>query len=305
MDRLDAMRAFAAVADRGSFAEAARQLRLSPAAVTRAVAQLEDRLGLLLLNRTTRSVGLTQRGAVYLERCKQILGDLEDADRHARGDDAAPRGRLAIAAPLTFGRLHVLPVVNAMLLAHADLSVRLMLSDRIVHLAEEGMDVAVRIGDPADSALVAIRVGEVRRVLTASPAYLGRRGVPDAPAGLPAHDIIAFEGVDATDDWRFGAASVRVDPRLTVNSADAAITAAIAGLGITRTLSYQVHDAVRAGRLRLVLGAFAPALVPINIVYPQRRLGSANVTAFVKAARAYFAALPAPSGVREALDPLR
>ena len=237
MDRLNAMRAFAAVADRGSFAEAARQLRLSPAAVTRAVAGLEGALGLSLLNRTTRSVRLTQRGAQYLERCKQILADIEDADRQARGDDAAPRGQLTVAAPLSFGRLHVLPVVNGMLRDYPDLAVRLMLSDRIVHLAEDGIDVAVRIGDPADSALMAIKLGEVRRILTASPDYIARRGLPDRPAALSRHDVITFEGIDATNEWQFGSISVRVEPRLIVNSADAAIDAAIAGIGITRTLS--------------------------------------------------------------------
>ena len=233
------------------------------------------------------------------------MSDLEDADRQAQGDGAAPRGRLTVAAPLTFGRLHVLPVVNGMLRDYPELSIRLMLADRIVHMAEDGVDVAVRIGDPADSALMAIKVGEVRRVLLASPDYLERRGLPDTPAALSRHDVIAFEGIDPTDEWHFGPASVRVEPRLIVNSADAAIDAALAGLGITRVLSYQAHHAVQLGRLRLVLGGFAPAPVPINIIQPPRRLGSATLAAFVKATRAYVAALPTPSGVREAHDPLR
>jgi DNA-binding transcriptional LysR family regulator len=295
MDRLDAMRAFVAVADRGSFAEAARRLRLSPAAVTRAVVQIEQQLGLLLLHRTTRSVRLTERGALYLERCKRVLADLDDADRLVRGEDAAPRGELSVAAPLMFGRLHVLPVVHLLLRDHRDLSIRLTLSDRVIHLIEEGIDVAVRIGDPADSALLAAKVGEVRRVLVASPCYLDRRGAPESPAALPAHDLILFEGADATSEWHFGGTpptSVRVEPRLAVNTGDAAIAAAEAGLGITRALSYQVHDAVRSGRLRPVLEPFEPPAIPVNIIYPSRRLGSANVAAFVKAARAHFATLP-------------
>ncbi len=291
MDRLDAMRAFAAVADLGSFAEAARRLRLSPAAVTRAVALLEDELGLMLLNRTTRSVKLTERGALYLEACKRILGDMEDADRRVRGEDAAPRGMMVLAAPIMFGRLHVLPIVTQMLHEHRELSIRLILSDRLVHLIEEGIDAAVRIGELADSALMALTVGEVRRVTVASPDYLAARGVPATPAALASHDLIAFESIDATNDWRFGQnerTSVRIEPRLSVNTADAAIEAAEAGLGITRALSYQVDAALQAGRLSELLVSFVPPPTPVNIVYPQRRQGSANVSAFVKSARAYF-----------------
>jgi DNA-binding transcriptional LysR family regulator len=295
MDRLDAMRAFAAVADRGSFAEAARYLRLSPAAVTRAVAQLEGELGLVLLQRTTRSVRLTERGAVYLDACKQVFADVERGERLARGEDAEPRGALTVAAPLLFGRLHVLPIVEALLAAHPALSIRLMLSDRVVHLVEEGIDVAVRIAALADSALIAIKLGEVQRVLVASPDYLAARGSPQTPAALAQHDVIAFEGMDATNDWRFGPAgktTVRVDPRLAVNSADAAIAAAEAGFGITRALSYQVRESVEKGRLRLVLHHAAPPAVPISVVHPARRFGATNLAAFVAAARNYFRAHP-------------
>jgi DNA-binding transcriptional LysR family regulator len=289
MDRLDSMRAFAAVADLGSFAEAARRLRLSPAAVTRAVAELEDRLGLLLLTRTTRSVKLTERGAVYLEACHRLLDDFDAAERLVRGEQAAPRGTLTVAAPLMFGRLHVLPLVATMLRAHPELRLRLLLSDRTVHLVEDGIDVAVRIGDLPDSALSAFKVGEVRRVVVASPDYIAARGAPATPAALAGHDLIAFEGIGATNEWRFvGRAGVRVDPRLAVNSADAAIAAAEAGLGITRTLSYQVHAALRDGRLRLLLEDFTPPALPIHVVHPALRLGSANVAAFVAAARAHF-----------------
>jgi DNA-binding transcriptional LysR family regulator len=305
MDRLDAMRAFAAVADLGSFAEAARRLRLSPAAVTRAVALLEDRLGQMLLNRTTRSVRLTERGAVYLETCKRILLDVEEADRRVRGEDAAPRGTLTIAAPVMFGRLHVLPIVGQMLRKHRNLAVRLTLSDRMVHLVEEEIDAAVRIGDLADSAMLGLTVGEVRRVLVASPDYLAVRGAPATPAALAGHDLIAFESIDATNDWRFAQSSVRIEPLLAVNTADAAIAAAEAGLGITRTLSYQVHAALEAGRLRVLLDDFAPPPIPVTIVYPRRRQGSANVAAFVLAARQHLRALPVIAGTAPPEDDTR
>lgn len=298
MDLLDSMRAFSSVADLGSFAEAARRLRLSPAAVTRAVAALEDRLGLPLLARTTRSVRLTERGAIYRETCRRILTDLEDGERRVRGEDAAPRGGLAVAAPLMFGRLHVLPIIMRLLKDHPDLSVRLTLSDRLVHFVEDGIDVAVRIGEPADSALRAVKVGEVRRVLAASPGYLRARGTPATPADLAAHDIVAFEGLDASRDWHFAnSTGLRVAPRLSVNTADAAIAAAEAGLGITRTLSYQVQAPLAAKRLRLVLEDFVPTTVPINLIHPVARMGSANVAAFIAAARAHFRANPVTNSV--------
>ncbi len=295
MDQLDAMRVFVAVAEAESFAAAGRRLRLSSAATSRAVQQLEDRLGLMLLARTTRSVRLTERGAVYLETCRQVLSELEAGERLARGEDADPRGALTISAPILFGRLHVLPVVEALIRRHPRLDVRLALSDRHVSLVEEGVDVAVRIGELADSALVARKVNAVQRVLVASPAYLAERGAPRSPAALDGHDLIAFEGVDATPDWRFGGEgrpSLRPRARLSVNSADAAIAAVEAGLGITRALSYQVRDGVAAGRLALVLQAFAPPPIPISLVHPATRLSSPNVGAFMAAASRALAALP-------------
>ena len=187
MDRLDAMRIYVAVARLGSFAKAARQLRLSPSVVTRSIAQLEDQLGVTLLTRTTRSVRATDRGEIYLESCQQILEDIDGAERRVRGENAEPRGDLKVAAPIAFGRLHVLPVVNRMLTDHRALSVRLTLSDRNVLLVDEGVDVAVRIGELADSSLIAVKLGAVSRVLVASPAYLARHGAPSSPADLAAH----------------------------------------------------------------------------------------------------------------------
>jgi DNA-binding transcriptional LysR family regulator len=292
MDHLDAMKAFVAVATLGSFAEAARRLRISPSAVTRSVAQLEDRLGLTLFNRTTRSVRLTERGQIYLESSRRILEDLDAAERQARGEDAEPRGVLHVAAPIVFGRLHVLPMVRALLTDHPALTVRLTLSDRNVHLVDEGVHVALRIGDLADSSLTAVKLGAVSRVLVASPAYLATQGSPSRPADLEDHALIAFEGLEATDEWRFSATGVRVAPRLAVNSADTAIAAAEAGLGITRALSYQVSAAVQAGRLVPLLQAFAPPAMPVSVVFPARRVSSANVAAFVTAARDHLRTHP-------------
>lgn len=293
MDRLDAMRIFVAVAKLGSFAEAARRLRLSPSVATRSVAQLEDQLGLTLLSRTTRSLRLTGRGEIFLESCQQILEDLDGAERLVRGKSAEPRGELKIAAPILFGRLHVLPIVNRALSQHRGLAIRLTLSDRNVHLVDDGIDIAIRIGDLADSSLIAVKLGEVSRVLVASPGYIENRGFPNSPVNLADHDIIAFESIDATNEWRFKTNdSIRVAPRLTVNNADAAIAAAEAGIGITRTLSYQVRDSVLAGRLVPILQEFAPPQSPVSAIHPARRIVSANVSAFIKIARSHFAASP-------------
>ena len=289
------MRVFVAVADLGSFVEASRRLRLSAAAVTRSIALLEEELGVTLLSRTTRSVRLTERGMLYRETCAQILDDVENADRRVRGEDAEPRGPLTIAAPLVFGRLHVLPIIEQLLLKHPRLSIRLALSDRVVHLVNEGVDLAVRIGALSDSAMMAVKVGEVQRVLVASPSYLASHGTPTGPPDLTAHQLIAFESIQSTNDWRFGAEeklSVRVEPRFSVDSADAAIVAAEAGIGITRALSYQVRAALEAGSLAAVLQDFAPASIPVNLVYPARKLGAPNVGAFLTAARAHFRAHP-------------
>ena len=284
------MRAFVAVASLGSFAEAARQLRLSPSVVTRSVADLEERLGLILLNRTTRSVRLTERGEIFLDSCRQVLEDIEGAERRVRGEDAEPRGSLKVAAPILFGRLHVLPIITQVLTKHRNLTVHLALSDRNVHLAEESVDIAVRVGDLADSSMKSIRLGSVSRVLVASPGYLERRGTPKTPNDLSDHEIIVFESLDATNEWRFGPNSklVRVAPRLTVNSADAAIAAAEAGLGISRTLSYQVMASVLAGNLVPLLVSFTDEKLPVSAIYPARRIASTNLSTFIKSARGYF-----------------
>ncbi len=293
MDRLDALRAFVAVAQRQSFAEASRSLRVSPTAVSRAIAELEADLGVALLRRTTRSVSLTPEGEAYLERCRAALDELEDAARSLRGEGAEPRGRLIITAPVVFGRRHILPIVSTLLRAHQQLDVQLMLTDRVIHLVEEGIDVAVRIADLSDSALHAVRVAEVRRVLVASPAYLAEHGAPAEVAHLHQHALIAFEGFAPNREWRFtssGRPAIRFEPRLLTNSIETAIDAALDGLGITRVLCYQVEPYIRDGRLRYVLPAFEPPAVPINLVFQARSRGSPNVRAMIDATQAYFRA---------------
>jgi DNA-binding transcriptional LysR family regulator len=294
MDRLDCMRTFVAVAHHGSFAEAARHLRLSSSAASRAVAELEASLGLVLFSRTTRSVTLTERGRIYLESCRRILEDVDAAEGLARGEGAAPRGRLTVAAPLFFGRLHVLPIVSSLLKAEPGIDVRLILSDRYAHMAEEGIDVAVRIGELADSSLTARRIGRMCAALVASPAYLARAGMPQVPEDLLEHDIISFEAIDTTNEWRLapGLKPIRVTPRLMVNSADAAVSAAEAGGGITRVISYQVEAGVMAGRLFSVLPDVHGPEIPVHMLYPPRRVASPNLDAFIAHADAYFRAHP-------------
>jgi DNA-binding transcriptional LysR family regulator len=292
MDRIDEMRVFLAVADRGSFAEAARALQLSPAAATRAVAAIEADLGLSLFSRTTRSVRMTEPGAIYVERCRRLLQEFEDARAEVRGEDAEPRGQLSLTAPVLFGRLHIAPIAEMLAEAHPRLSVRLTLVDRVTHLVEEGFDVAVRIGALADSALIAVPVARVRRIVVASPEYLAAQGTPEEPADLRTHRIISFEGVDATREWRFGAegrSAVAVAPRLTINSAEAVVDAAARGAGVARVLSYQAEAALAEGRLVRILREHEPASVPVSLVYSASRRTSANVAAFVRVARGYFA----------------
>lgn len=307
MDRIDAMTAFVTALDEGSLARAARRLGRSPAAITRAVAQLEEHLGTRLLHRTTRALHLTQAGERYLASCRAILADLAEADLLAAGERTDPRGVLSVTAPVMFGRLHVAPVMEDLIEAHPALQARLLLVDRVVNLVDEGHDVAVRIGHLPDSSLVGARVGEVRRVACASPDYLAARGTPTVPADLSAHRIISFSQITENAVWSFAAGpsggarkQVSVEARFTVNSADAAIAAAARGRGITRVLSYQVEDAVAAGHLRLVLEEFEGEPLPVHVVYPGTRLQAAKLRAFVDVAvprlRARLAALPVSSG---------
>jgi DNA-binding transcriptional LysR family regulator len=285
MDRIDAMQAFVAVADLRGFAPAARKLGVSSSGVTRLVAALEDRLGARLLHRTTRSVALTDAGARYLERARRILADVEEAEGAAESENSLPRGRLAVSAPVGFGRLHVSPVMSEYLKRHPEVSADLRLSDLVTNLVEEGLDVAVRIGHLADSSLVARHVGEMRRVVVASPGYLKAHGEPRAPDAIASHKTIQFGAMSASADWRFvqDGKEVRVapTPRLTTNSSDAAIEYAAQDGGLTRVLAYQAADAIKSGRLKIVLANFEQPALPIHIVYPTSRLLSAKVRTFI------------------------
>jgi len=285
VDRFDAMTAFVAVADLRGFAPAARRLRRSPSAITRLVAALEDELSIRLLQRTTRSVALTDAGVRYLERARRILADVDDAEGLARAERTEPAGRFVVAAPSVFGRQEVAPLLSEFLARYPRVVGELTVADRFVNLVEEGVDVAIRIGVLDDSTLIARRVGETRRVVVAAPAYLARRR-PKRPADLATHDVIQFTGITPTREWAFVRRGederVTVTPRLVTNTADAAIGHAERGGGLTLVLAYQVMDAVRAGRLEVVLPGFEPAAVPIQLVYPGTRLLSANTRAFVE-----------------------
>jgi DNA-binding transcriptional LysR family regulator len=285
MDRLDAMQAFVAVADLQGFAPAARKLGLSPSGVTRLIAALEDRLGARLLQRTTRKVALTDVGTRYLERVRRILADVEEAESSAEGERTRPSGRLVVSAPIGFGRLHVSPLMSQYLARYPEVTAELRLTDRTINLVEDGVDLAVRIGHLPDSTLVARHVGEMRRIVVASDGYLAQRGEPDTPEAIATHDTIQFGAATAAPEWRFveDGREVRVlcTPRFTTNSADAAIQYAGQGGGLTRVLAYQAADAIKAGRLRIVLEKFEPPALPIHAVYPTSRLLSAKVRAFI------------------------
>jgi DNA-binding transcriptional LysR family regulator len=287
MDRIDEMAVFAEVAERESFSAAARRLNRSAAAVTRAVGALEARLGVRLLNRTTRAVSLTEAGQRFLDGARRVLADLGEIEQAAAGQGRAPRGELAITAPIVFGRLHVLPVVTAFLAKYPDVTARLVLLDRPVDLVEEGLDVAIRIGALADSSAVASRLGELHYLLVAAPAYLRKRGAPRRPEDLADHDVIAFTFTSAAHPHRWvlpgagGDVTVRVAPRLTVTTAEAAIDAARAGLGIVRVLSYQAASALADKSLVLALDQPASPDLPVNIVYPGGRHPAPKLRAFV------------------------
>lgn len=285
MDRLQAMTTFVAVVDSGGFASAARKLNLSPPVVTRAVAELEDRLGLRLLTRTTRFVRVTDAGARFAEDCRRILADIEEAETVATGTHATPRGTLSLTAPVLFGQLYVMPILVRYLQQYPEVDAQCLFLDRVVNVVEEGIDVAVRIGDLPDSSLQATRVGRVRRVLVASPAYLAAHGVPQRPQELIAHTIVSAAGVTPVPEWRFNDAGKpllqRLQPRLRTTTNDSATTAAIAGMGITRLLSYQVAEYVRSGVLRIVLQDFETAPLPVHVVHHEGRRATQKVRAFI------------------------
>lgn len=287
MDRLRTLRTFICVAEHASFAEAGRRLNMSPTTVTRTIAALEKSLGVQLLMRTTRSVRLTEEGALFLERCRAGLAEIDGAIDSVRSGHSTPRGTLTVTAPVMFGQLHVLPMVTELLRRYPELQIRLLLLDRVVRLAEEGVDVAIRIAELPDSSLHMLRVGQVRRVLSASPAYLAARGRPTSLSDLRNHDMIWVEDeIGPHRGWGLDEVRRSGRPaRLAVNHMDAAIAAAVAGLGVVRTLSYQIADDVAAGRLEHILTNDVLPALPISLLFQSGRGDHPNVRTFIEVAK--------------------
>lgn len=285
MDRFHQLKVYVAVAEEQGFASAARRLAMSPPAVTRAVADLEDQLGVKLLNRTTRYVRATEAGLRYLEDARRILQELATADEAAAGINAEPQGHLAVTAPVLFGRYFVTPGIVDYLQRYPKMEVDGVFLDRVVNLLEEGLDVGVRIGELPDSTMRALRVGSVRLILCASPAYLAEHGLPQHPKDLLEHNIIASRAGSGAMNWRFPIEGkdklMAVKPRLTVTTNDAAIEAATQGFGITRILSYQVAQQLAAGELKIIMADYEHAPKPVHIVHREGRNATSKVRSFV------------------------
>jgi DNA-binding transcriptional LysR family regulator len=285
MDRLESMATLLAAVEAGSLSGASRKLGMPLATVSRKVSELETHLRVRLLNRSSRRLTLTDAGRSYVAACRRILEDIGAAERAAAGEYSAPRGELIMTAPIVFGRLHVLPVVIAFLEAYPEIDVQLALADRVINLLEDHVDVALRIGELPDSSLVATRLGAIRRVVCASPRYFAGRGKPKIPGDLAGHDCITFGGLTSAQEWIFtvgkSAKPVAVHSRLVVNTAEAAVDAAVASIGITRVLSYQAAAALRAGALTLALRAFEPAPSPVSLVHAGQPLLPLKLRAFL------------------------
>ncbi len=285
MDRLHLMTVYVAVAEEEGFAAAARRLAMSPPAVTRAISALEDRLGVKLLQRTTRHVRVTEAGERYLDDARRVIAAADEADEAAAGINAQPRGHMTVTAPVLFGRMYVMPGIVDYLRQHPETSVSALFLDRVVNMLEEGVDIGIRIGELSDSSYRALRVGHVRRVICAAPSYLKRHGIPQTPHELKQHQVIVASSLSQNIEWRFvdqgEPLSVRIKPRLTVSSNDGAIEAASLGLGVTRLMSYQVAPLLAAGKLKVVLSEFESPKVPIHIVHREGRHASAKMRAFI------------------------
>lgn len=283
MDRFAAMSVFVAAVDAGSLSAASRQLRMPLPTVSRKVTELETSLDAKLLIRGTRKLALTEVGETYLASCRRILEELAEAERGASGEYKAPQGELVVTAPVTLGRLHVLPVAAEFLAEHPRVDLRLALTDRPLNLVDDRLDAAVRVGELPDSSLVAQRVGQVRGIVCASPEYLAKHGTPREPRALEKHDCVVFTGLGPTEPWAFrSGAPVRVRARMIVSSAEAAVDAAVCGVGLARVLSYQASAAVKAGQLKVVLQKFEPAPLPVSLVYVRERRASGKLRAFVE-----------------------
>ncbi len=285
MDKLRAMETFVRIVERGSLTAAAESLQASLPSVVRTLAALEVALDVRLLNRTTRRIALTDEGREYYARCQRVLAEVDDAEAALSARRAVPKGRLRVTAPVMFGRLHVAPVLTAFAERFPAVKLELVLLDRVVDLVEEGIDVGVRIGQLPDSSLVAVPIGETRRVVCASPAYLKRAGAPASPSDLAAHRCVSFGGLAPGHEWRFmvGGKAVRVTvaAALASNLIDPVLDACVAGAGLGQFLSYQVRTLLEARKLKRVLAEFEPPPLPIHAIYPSARLLSSNVRALV------------------------
>ncbi len=286
MDRLSEMRTLVAVADAGNFTEAARRLGLTPPTVTRNIAALEQRLGTRLFVRTTRSVRMTDAGMRFAEDARRLLAEFDLAGQIAAGRHGHPRGVLRITAPVLFGEQYVMPVLREFLDLHPEVTASVLLLDRITHLVEEGLDLALRIGPVEDAGMEIVELGEVRRMVVAAPAYLQHWGEPRQPQALAEHRVVVSVGASASLDWTFDEdgqeRSVRIAPTVSVSTLRAAIGEARAGWALTRVLSYQVREELADGRLQPVLEAFEPSPLPVRLVFPRSRIPSARLMAFVE-----------------------
>ncbi|MGD9479414.1 LysR family transcriptional regulator [Shinella sp. G-2] len=285
MDRLDAMSVFIAVVEHGSLSAASRALHSPLPTVSRKISELEAHLGVRLITRTSRKILLTEAGEGYVGAAREILGRVEEAERRASGEYVSPRGDLAVTAPIVFGRLHVLPVVTEFLKAFPDINIRLTMSDRSISLADEQIDVALRIGQLSDSSLIATRLGAIRTTVYANPDYLRRNPAPVHPQDLSNHDCIAFEGLLSNRFWTFRQGqqemSAPIRPRLSVNTAEAAVDTASAGLGITRVMAYQARRAVEAGLLVPLLENFELDPAPVQLVHLSQGLMPLKLRTFL------------------------
>ena len=291
------MSAFVAVVDANGFAGAARKLGISPPAVTRAINELESQLGVRLLTRTTRVVRVTEPGARYAADCRRILGDLAEANESVAGLHSEPSGTLTITAPALFGARFVIPIVTEYLERYPGVNASCWFLDRVVNMMDEGMDIAVRIGELPDSSMQAVRVGRVRRVICGAPVYLEQHGIPQAPDDLAAHSIVSANAVTPSSDWRLvqdGAPRVvKLQPRMSTTTNDSAVAAAVSGFGLARLLSYQVADELRAGQLKIVLGEFETPSLPVHLVHREGRHASQKARAFLDLAIERLRANPA------------
>ncbi|MDI1360508.1 LysR family transcriptional regulator [Methylotenera sp.] len=297
MDKLHLINIFVAVVDTNGFAGAARKLSISPPAVTRAINELESHLGVRLLTRTTRVVRVTDAGLRYVTDCRRILAEVTEADESVGGINSSPRGRLSLTAPVLFGAKFITPIITDYLQRYPEMSASCLFLDRVVNMIDEGMDVAVRIGELPDSSLQAVLVGHVRRIICASPKYLEKHGIPKAPDELQSHVIISASAVTPTQEWRLmvnGVPSIiKLQPRLTTSTNDSAVAAVESGFGLVRLMSYQVSDQLRDGKLKVVLSEFEPPALPVHVVHHEGRHATRKARTFLDMAIERLRADPA------------